>query len=122
MKMSPTKHKTRTRKVLEQVMYFGAAAVFYLASGAMAQSIAVTGETADGKYKTYDLKGGLDDLKYYSDGFLYKPDDLVGRLPWLADKDTKTGIYACSFVCKDEQGRIVGLNPAWRWMQEKQKQ
>jgi signal peptidase I len=76
--------------------------------------IRVTGETEDGKYKTYDLEGDLHDLGYSSSSnVLYLPDDLPARLPYISKRDVNNGVYTCSFVCKNNQGKIVGLNPAW---------
>lgn len=76
--------------------------------------IRVTGETEDGKYKTYDLEGDLHDLSYSSSSnILYLPDDLPARLPYINKRDVNNGDYTCSYVCKNRQGKIVGLNPAW---------
>ena len=77
--------------------------------------IASAGKTSDGKYPIYDLKGDLNDLNYASsNGVVYNPDDLIGRINWLQPEDAKGGPYACEFICKDKAGHVVGLNPAWK--------
>lgn len=80
--------------------------------------VPATGRTADGKYPVYALEGGLEDLSYVSPraNTVYKPDDLLRRLVFLGESDTKGGQYQCEFVCKDRAGHIVGLNPQLKWM------
>lgn len=73
------------------------------------------GKTADGKYPIYDLKGDLADINYAtSNGVVYSPDGLVGRVEWLKPEDANTANYRCDFVCKDKNDRVVGLNPEWK--------
>lgn len=76
-----------------------------------AATIKVVGKTADGKYPIYELEGDLSDLKYFSPGLAWTPDDLLTRLVYLepADVDNR---YKCDWVCKDSANHIVGLNPA----------
>jgi hypothetical protein len=78
--------------------------------------IRVIGETADHKYKIYDLKGSIDDMRWFSNGYVYNSEDLAARMEFLKPADVKSKEYTCDFICVDKQQRVVGLNPAYAAM------
>lgn len=74
--------------------------------------IKIIGQTADGRYPIYQLRGDLSDFSYQSDSpdLVWRPSDLLTRLVYLDPNDVNKG-YECDWICKDEKGHVVGLNP-----------
>lgn len=75
--------------------------------------VPVVGKTADGKYPIYKLDGDPGDLKYFSGNTAYAPNDLVGRMGYVAAADAKIKGTECDWICKNAAGQVIGLDPAY---------
>lgn len=83
------------------------------------EQIPVVGRTVDGKYPIYDLQGDLTDVNYFSGNTVYTSGDLLPKMQFVDPQDMNAHGYACGFVCKDREGRTVGLSPAYKQFLEK---
>lgn len=73
------------------------------------------GKSQDGKYRVYNLEGGLSDVNWFATTTtVYNSKFLAERIGYIQKNDVNNGQYVCEYVCKDKLGRIVGVNPAYQ--------
>lgn len=81
--------------------------------------VPVTGRTADGKYPVYGLDGEVGDLNYFSGNTVFRPNDLLGRMGYVSDADSRARGVQCDWICKNAAGQVIGLDPAYLKISQK---
>lgn len=76
--------------------------------------IPTMGVTADQRYPVYKLVGDVNAGFFISGKNVYPNGELITRMIYIHAADVKRSDFDCGFICKNDRGQVVGLNPLYK--------